>query len=148
MHKVILSIIANNKGQALVEMALLLPVFFLMVFGFLQLGIAIGEKQKLLYVTNYATQIGSLTNNDLKIGGAIEEFYDVSDLSFFIENRSAQTNDSISSLDRRYNDILTIKTEIPFSLSIPFIEINIIELTALASARVLCSNRTSPHTCE
>jgi len=141
-------IITDEKGQALVEMAIILPVFFLMVFGFLQIGIAIEEKQKLLYVTNYATQVGSLTNNDLKISGAIEEFFNASDLSFFIENKSAQTGDPISSLDRRYNDILTIRTEIPFVIAIPFIEIPIINLTSSASARVLCSNQISPYVCE
>ncbi len=142
------SIITDEKGQALVEMAIALPVFFLMVLGFLQIGLAIEQKQKLLYVTNYATQVGSLTNNDLKISGAIEEFFNSSDLSFFIENKKAATGDLISSLDRRYNDILTVKTEIPFVLAIPFLEIDLLQITASSSARVLCNNQTSPYVCE
>ncbi len=142
------SLIKNQKGQALVEIAITLPVFFLLILGFLQLGIAIEEKQKLLYATNYATQIGSLTNNDLKISGALEEFLNSTNLLFSIENKSAKTGAYISSINRRYNDILTIQTEIPFNISIPFMTIPIIKIQAVSSARILCINRNFPYTCE
>jgi hypothetical protein len=141
------SIVTNDKGQALLEMAIALPVFFLIILGFLQIGLAIEKKQKLVYVTNYATQVGSLTNNDLKISGAIEEFFNASEISFFIENKNSN-GDSISTLDRRYNDILTIKTEVPLTMTIPLLDIPILNLSASSSARILCVNQTTPYTCE
>ena len=106
----------NKKGQALTEVALIFPLLFLILFGFLQLGLAIAEKQKLLYVTNYATQVGSLTNNDLKISGAIEEFYTGNEILFDIESRDGETGNIISNINRRYKDILIVQLQKPFFL--------------------------------
>ena len=130
------------------ETALLLPLLFLIVFGFLQLGLAIAEKQKLLYVTHYAVQVGSLTNNDLKIAGAIEEFYTDDDILFNIENQDNQTGNPIPSTSRQYQDILTVSLQKPFLLSIPFFEIEVMNSETSASAKVLCTNTIPPYTCE
>jgi hypothetical protein len=138
----------DQRGQAMTETALLLPLLFLIVFGFLQLGIAIAEKQKLLYVTHYAVQVGSLTNNDLKIAGAIEEFYTGDDIIFGIESRDHVTDNVIPNTNRKYKDIVTVSLQKPFFLSIPFFEIEVINSEVSASAKVLCTNVTAPYTCE
>jgi Flp pilus assembly pilin Flp len=138
----------DQAGQALVETALILPLLLLLVFGFLELGLAIADKQKLLYVTNYAAQVGSLTNNDLKVSGAIEEFYDGSEITFDIQNIAAATSNSINSTNRRYNDIITVSLQKPFSLMIPFFDVSVTDLHTVASAKVLCTADTAPFTCQ
>jgi len=137
----------DQSGQALSETALILPLLFLIVFGFLQLGLAIADKQKLLYVTNYATQVGSLTNNDLKISGAIEEFYDGGEIIFDIESHDGDGN-VISNINRKYKDVLTVNLQKPFFLTIPFWEVAVNETQTSSSAKVLCTNPDPPYTCE
>lgn len=139
---------SNQSGQALVESAIILPIFVLIVFGFLQLSISISEKQKLAYVTNYATQVGSLTNNDEKISGAINEFYELFEVSLNLKNKSATTGNEILSESRRYNDILTIQLTKQFPLQIPFISLSFLNLEATSSARILCNTTTTPYVCE
>ncbi len=138
----------DQLGQALGETALLLPLLFLIVFGFLQLGLAIADKQKLLYVTNYAVQVGSLSNNDLKISGAIEEFYDGNDITFQIESRDGETGNVILNTNRKYKDILTVSMQKPFFLTIPFLDVAVNDNQTTSSAKILCTNLTPPYTCE
>ena len=138
----------DQQGQALTETALLFPLLFLVLFGFLQLGLSIAEKQKLLYVTYYATQVGSLTNNDLKISGAVEEFYDNDEILLDIESRDNTTGNIIPNINRKYKDILTVRLQKPFFLSIPFFEVRVFEGETSASAKVLCTNIDPPYTCE
>ena len=138
----------DQLGQALGETALLLPLLFLIVFGFLQLGLAIADKQKLLYVTNYSVQVGSLSNNDLKISGAIEEFYDGNDITFQIESHDGETGNVILNTNRKYKDILTVSMQKPFFLTIPFLDVAVNDTQTTSSAKVLCTNLTPPYTCE
>ncbi len=138
----------DQRGQALIETALLFPLLFLILFGFLQLGLSIAEKQKMLYVTHYATQVGSLTNNDLKISGAVEEFYDSDEILLDIESRDNLTGNIIPNTNRQYKDIVTVRLQKPFFLSIPFFEIRIFEGETAASAKILCTNTDLPYTCE
>jgi hypothetical protein len=93
-------------------------------------------------------QVGSLTNNDLKIAGAIEEFYTGDDIIFGIESRDHVTDNVIPNTNRKYKDIVTVSLQKPFFLSIPFFEIEVINSEVSASAKVLCTNVTAPYTCE
>ena len=138
----------DSSGQALVEAAILFPLFILLVFGFLQLGLALSEKQKLAYTANYATQVGSLTNNDQKISGAVEESFLPTDISLSVLNHSAATQNEIPSSDRRYNDFLTVQLRKDFSLHVPFLSLSVLPLEAKSSARILCNNSTFPYVCE
>lgn len=85
------SFVRDESGQALVETAFVLPVLILLVFGFVQLGLAMSEQQKLIYTANYATQVGSLTNDDLRVTGTVEEFYTVDEVLVAIENFDSET---------------------------------------------------------
>ena len=112
------------------------------------MGLAIADKQKLLYVTNYAVQVGSLSNNDLKISGAIEEFYDGNDITFQIESRDGETGNVILNTNRKYKDILTVSMQKPFFLTIPFLDVAVNDNQTTSSAKILCTNLTPPYTCE
>lgn len=138
----------DESGQALVEAAILLPLFILLVFGFLQLGLALSEKQKLAYTANYATQVGSLTNNDQKISGAVEESFSPTEISLSILTHAAVTQNEISSSERRYNDFLTVQLQKDFNLQIPFLSLSAWTLEAKSSARILCNNPTFPYVCQ
>ncbi len=138
----------DDSGQALVELALILPLILLLVFGFLYLSLSISAMQRLQYVVNSAATTGSMTNNDLKVTGIIEEFYTPGEVSVSIENKDDQSESTINSNDRRYNDIITVQLQYDFPISIPYIEIASIPLRAVATARILCQEDNPPYTCE
>lgn len=136
------------RGQALLEAAVVMPVMFLLLFGFLELAIVMHHQQQLLYVTQQATHVGSLTNNDLKIIGAVESYYSTDDVSVAIESKSTLNNSVIPSVNRRYSDTVEVSLSEPFMLRIPFLELEPFSLQATASARVLCNADNPPYQCD
>lgn len=140
------SIWRDQSGQALVEAAFTIPILLVIVFGFIQVGLAVHQSQKLTYVTHYATQVGSITNDPDKISGAIEEFFADDQYTLAIEsfddNQALIAND-----DRQHNDILSVQVTHPFALQIPLVSLSVMNLSANASARILCTNSAVPYTC-
>jgi len=137
---------ANISGQALVEAAFALPILLLIIFGFIQIGLAVHAAQRLHYATHYATQVGSITNDINKVSGAIEEFFDPTEFSLLIESRDIASN-IIPNSARQRNHTLTVTVEHPFRLQIPLVSISALSLQAQASARILCANNQPPYTC-
>ena len=140
------SLFTDNSGQALVEAAFTIPVLLVIVFGLIQIGLAVHQSQKLTYVTHYATQVGSITNDPNKVAGAIETLFEPGDYTLAFESRDENSN-LIADADRQHNDILTIQVTHPFSLQIPLVALNVIDLNSEASARILCTNNLPPYTC-
>ena len=137
----------NQTGQVLVEAAFTIPVLLVIIFGFIQIGLAVHQTQKITYVTHYATQVGAITNDPGKISGAIEEFLDTSQFTLAIESRDGDSN-LIADSARQHNDILTVQVIHPFSLQIPLLSVSVLDLKAQASARILCTNPVPPHRCK
>ena len=136
----------NQSGQALVEVALVLPVLLLIVFGFLQVGLAMHQQQKLQYVTHYATQVGSITNDPIKISGAIETLFNVEDYQLEILSLD-EDYQAIDDFDRQHGDVLTVRVTTPFNLSIPILPITHLNLKSEATTRILCPTKSSPYHC-
>ena len=136
------------KGQALVEAAFVMPLLFLLLFGFIELGLLLHAQQRLTYVAQYATQVGSLTNHDGKITGAVAEFFPVTSPAVSIVSTSAITNQTINPTNRRYSDFLAVQLQQPYQLNIPFLPVELFDLTAEARARVLCQNSNPPFQCD
>ena len=129
----------DESGQALVETAFVLPILILLVFGFIQLGVAMSQQQKLIYTANYATQVGSITNDDLRVIGAVEEFFALDEITIAIENFDGATGNALSATDRFYQDVIRVQLTHPFELQIPFVSVTVLNLQVEASARILCN---------
>jgi len=138
---------ADESGQALVETAFVLPILILLVFGFIQLGLAMSQQQRLIYTANYATQVGSITNDDLRVSGAVEEFYALDEITIAIENFDGSTGNALAATDRFYQDVMKVQLTHPFDLQIPFISVTVLQLQAEASARILCNATTLNPVC-
>lgn len=136
------------KGQALVEAAFVMPVLFLLLFGFVEIGLMLHAQQRLTYVSQYATQVGSLTNQDTKITGAVADFFPGNTVQVAVTNTQANTNQPIPAGSRRYSDFLAVQLQQPYQLNIPFLPLNLFDLTAESRARVLCQNDNPPHQCD
>lgn len=137
----------DESGQALVETAFVLPILILLIFGFIQLGLAMSQQQKLIYTANYATQVGSITNDDLRVSGAVEEFYALDEISIAIENYNGSTGSTLAATDRFYQDVISVQLTHPFELQIPFISVTVLDLQAESSARILCNATALNPTC-
>lgn len=136
------------KGQALVETAIVLPMLFLLLFGFIEISLLMQAQQKLTHAVHWSTQVGALTNNDDKLNGALLDYYEAGSVAVAIENINHKTNTSVLSAERRYNDFLTVQLTEPYALKIPFLKVEAFDLTATASARVRCQNNVTPYQCD
>ena len=134
-------------GQALVETALVMPFLLLFIFGFLQLSVAVTVKQKLSYVTHFAAQVGSLTNDDRRILGAINEFYDEDAVELSLVNRDSVSGQEIVSSQRRSGDRLTVSLRQAFPLNISLLGLSDLSLSSEASSSILCNETNPPYTC-
>lgn len=142
--------LSDESGQALVEAALILPIILLIVFGFLQFSILSLNKQKMVHMNNYSVQIGSLTNDNTKIIGGLEEFGDLpmDQIQVEIESFDAQSGNTVSVSNRRYNDVIQVNLQWEYPLLIPFFSWENITLQTTSSSRVLCRNNIPPYVCE
>ncbi|NCP66869.1 hypothetical protein GW756_01010 [bacterium] len=135
-------------GQALVESALVLPVLFLLLFGFLELSLMLQSQQRLTHQAHLATQILSLTNNDEKLAGSLLSAYQEDEIQISITSLKSGSDLEITSAERRYSDLVQVSIGQPYTLNIPFFNRPNFDLTAQASARILCQNLTTPFQCD
>jgi hypothetical protein len=143
------SLFANeNSGSVLVETAFVLPVLILLIFGFLQLSLGIAEKQKLTHALHYALLVGSNTNDDAKIAGAFDFYYPEGNVAYEIQNTDALSDTPISSANRRYNDVLSLRVQRNFPLQIPFFPTDLVVLESRGAIRITCYHDTPPYTCD
>lgn len=139
----------DKKAQAILEFALILPIFLLMIFWFIEISLALFEKQQLTHTANYAVQIWSLTNDPLKIKWAIEEYYSLTKIEWKKYVKCIRWCEE--NLMRKYWDILTMELsfdfELPFELPLEDKNISLITITSNASSPIICNNKDSPYTC-
>lgn len=146
------------KGQALVELAIALPIVIVLIFGFLTFALVISEKQKLTHVANYAAQAGGLTNSDNAVAGAIEEFYNTGvnpsdgQRPVIYAVVSYDGNGTlIANASRRFNDVIKVGVEmsypLPYRIPLASETLTTFSLRGEASSRILCNNIVAPFTC-
>lgn len=61
----------NKKGQSAVEMAIILPVLLFLLFAIVNMGLYMHAHLQVAFATHQGVRIGALTNENLKIKGAI-----------------------------------------------------------------------------
>lgn len=96
--------IRNKKGQAMVEFALIIPIFLLLLLGMVDLSRVISANFVLDNAARSAARIGAVSDDDVKIQSAIDS------------STAALDNGSISSSITRNGEELTI--EIDYSVEI------------------------------
>ncbi|MDI6853740.1 MAG: pilus assembly protein [Deltaproteobacteria bacterium] len=68
-----LKVLGNQKGVALVEMALVAPIFVVVLFGLLEFGYIIYSKQVLANASREGARLGVVLSNPRKTQAEIEE---------------------------------------------------------------------------
>ncbi len=138
----------NEEGSVVTEFALILPVLILLIFGFLEISLVLIDKLKLTHTTNYATFVGATTNNNTKIVGALDSYYDLSDITYTIKSISSSTGNVIADSARRHNDIVQLEIKKSIPISIPLMTITNIDIVTKSSARVVCTSNSAPFICD
>ena len=63
--------LVRNRGQALVEFAVVFPLIIILLFGIYEIGIALSVQQTITYASREGARVGALTNENSQIESAI-----------------------------------------------------------------------------
>lgn len=113
----------DRRGAALVEMALVLPIFFAVVLGIVEFGRAMMVSQMVTNAAREATRLGIIdgsTNSDVETW--VEEFLNssinvaASDVTVTITVDAAPGNDDPNDLveNAQARDLVTVSVSVPF----------------------------------
>lgn len=132
-------------GQALVESVLILPFLLFLIIGFFQLGLKIIDLQRLNHAVAYAAQVGSITNDDTHINGALQSLYKEEDIVLQIQSFDGHTHTPINHNQRRYQDL--IRVIVAQKKPHNWIFERLLPLQSEASSTVICPEEQAPYTC-
>ncbi len=105
----------DERGQAVVEMALVLPILILLLAGIADLGRMIYSYEQLQMDAQESVRLGGLQKNDASITDFAVHYMDIGD--------SSQMKVVITpkDTDRHSGDYVTVKLSYPFTFSTPLI---------------------------
>ena len=128
-----MNIIKNNKGQSLVEFAIILPVLLLLLLGIAEFGIMLNSYLTIQNVTREGARLGVVGGSDAEIVALIKTTspnLTASDMTITI---------TPSEIDRRSGATLQVTVVYNYHMTVPIISAlvgNVIVLTAQTSMRI------------
>ncbi|ERI91501.1 TadE-like protein [Clostridiales bacterium oral taxon 876 str. F0540] len=128
-----MKIIRNNKGQALVEFAIILPILLLLIMGIVQFGMMINSYLSIQYASREGARAGIVGSTDAEIKNLIianSQSLDASKITVTITPDFA---------NRKSGDALTVKLSYSYNLTVPIISSmfkNSVLLNAQTSMRI------------
>lgn len=123
----------NKSGQAMVEFAIITPIFLLILFGIYEIGSALVIQQAITYAVREGARVGGLTNSNTQIESV------VADVTDFVDSNPSSINLEIvppNESERNRGDNLTVKIIYDYPLGFLKIFKNSIILEADASTRI------------
>lgn len=107
----------NQDGQAMLEFAIVMPVLLLIVIGVIAVAYMLVAQQVVTYAAREGARIGSQTNSNEQILGAIEEAVGAFDSNL---DRLTVAIDPEGEYERSRGDTLSIQVlyNLPFSIPI------------------------------
>ena len=134
------SFFKNSRGQALVELALALPIFLILIFGFIKTSYILLSQQTITYAAREGARAGSLTNDNDQIKSAV--WNAVEPIDTMKESGEATHTQIIISPEnendpsRKRGGELTITIKYPFHLQIPYVKSGSIILQSQSRVRM------------
>jgi Flp pilus assembly protein TadG len=126
-------IIRNNKGQALVEFAIILPILLLLILGIVQFGMMINSYLSIQYAAREGARAGIVGSTDSEIKNLI-----IAD-SPGLDSSKLTVTITPDLLSRKSGDTLTVGVSYSYNLTIPVISSifkNSIILSSQTSMRI------------
>lgn len=108
-------IVKNQKGQALVEFAIILPVLLLLIMGIVQFGMLLGSYLTLENAAREAARAGIIGSTDTEIQGVITS------TSPNLDMGKLKVSITPSEATRVSGGTLTVKLTYNYSLTVPII---------------------------
>lgn len=105
----------DERGQSMVEMALILPVLLLLIIGISDVGRAIYSYAHLQMAAQETVRLGGLDKSDQDITNFADQYVKLGDPSQLVV--SITPNDT----NRHSGDYVTVTLKYPFTLNTPFI---------------------------
>ena len=105
----------DERGQSMVETALLLPVLLLILVGIVDVGRLIYSYAHLQMAAQETVRLGGLDKNDQAIIDFAKDYVKLGDTS------KLQIDISPNDTERQSGDYVTVKLTYPFTLYTPFI---------------------------
>ncbi|MDP4085047.1 MAG: TadE/TadG family type IV pilus assembly protein [Bacillota bacterium] len=105
----------DERGQSMVETALLLPVLLLLLVGILDFGRLIYSYAYLQMATQETVRLGGLDKNDQAIIDFAYQYVKLGDSS------KLQVEITPNDTERHSGDYVTVKLRYPFTLYTPFL---------------------------
>lgn len=125
--------LVNNRGQALVEFAVVFPLIIVLLFGIYEIGIALSVQQTITYAAREGARVGALTNENSQIESAIATATE------FIDSNNDRITIQITpenETSRGRGDELTVLIEYDLPLIILNVISESITLSSQAVARI------------
>lgn len=107
--------IKDQRGQSLVETALLLPVLLLLMVGIIDLGRAIYSYAYLQMAAQETVRLGGLGESDQQITNFADQYVKLGD------STQLQVEITPSDTERQSGDYVTVTLRYPFVFITPFI---------------------------
>jgi len=123
----------NQKGQSIVEFAIILPILLLVVMGIFQFGLMFNAYLTVENVTREGARTGALGGSNTEIKSVIVS------AAFNLDSDRLTVNITPNESGRNSGDTLTVKVTYSYELTVPIISDlfgDEIELAAQTSMRV------------
>ena len=123
----------NQKGQALVEFAIILPILMLLVMGIFQFGMMLNSYLTIENASREGARAGIIGSSDAEIQNLIIS------TSPSLEPENLTVTITPSETNRKSGDTLTVKVTYNYKLTVPIISSlfnNVIVLNGQTSMRV------------
>ncbi|WP_243124594.1 TadE family protein [Clostridium sp. AWRP] len=130
---VILKNLKNEKGQALVEFAMILPILLLLVMGIVQFGMVINSYLTIENASREGARAGIIGSTDEEIR------YLIAATSPNLDPKNLTVTITPDESSRRSGDSLIVKVTYKYNLTVPIISSlfnNVIELNGQTTMRV------------
>ncbi len=124
------SILRDQRGVAAVELAIVLPLFLMVVLGTLELGRALESRNDMSHALSRAVRVLNLDSE--KTPSAIAAL-----LSTYVDHNAGALSVSVSSATISEIDYMTISVNFPFQVRIPFSSFSTITLGVETVAPVI-----------
>ncbi|MCM3666350.1 pilus assembly protein [Mesobacillus subterraneus] len=105
----------DERGQSLVETALILPVFLLLLVGILDFGRIMYSYAHLHMAAQETVRMGGLGKNDTEITSFAKDYVQLQEVD------QLKINISPGDSSRDAGDYVTVKLEYPFQFFTPFV---------------------------
>ena len=125
--------IKNQKGQSLVEFAIVLPLLLLLLFGIAEFGIMLNSYLTIQNIAREGTRLGIIGGSDTEITSLIRT------TSPNLTSADLSISITPSEGNRRSGDTLQVKVTYNYRMIVPIISAlvgNIIVLTSQTSMRI------------